>query len=212
MSQSTAKPKKFMSPEGRLRDQHSLIGLFCLQEALGPWLPIECWSDCMLIRVCSGCFLLYRFCCAIAQFYDFNFSLLVHIPVCSNVVFSVKDEHTSHLLNTVQTYQQMTREGRLLQIDFSTLVDYLHLLRACSLILSRAGRNSMLYLAAAVSDFYIPRDKMVMIPTHEVQTQNLLQTWGMSLSYVVVFLFVGTVSQVWLPVKLFASFCFLIQK
>lgn len=81
----------------------------------------------------------------------------------------VKDEHTSHLLNTVQTYQQMTKEGRILQIDFSTLVDYLHLLRACSLILSRAGRNSMLYLAAAVSDFYIPRDKM---PQHKIQSSD----------------------------------------
>ena len=137
-------------------------------------------------------------------------SLLVHIPVCSDFVFSVKDEHTSHLLNTVQTYQQMTKEGRILQIDFSTLVDYLHLLRACSLILSRAGRNSMLYLAAAVSDFYIPRDKMVMIPTHEVQTQNLLQTWSMSLSIYSGFPFCRDCQSSWLPVKLFASFCFLI--
>ena len=76
---------------------------------------------------------------------------------------SVKDDHTAHLLKTVQTYQQVTREGRLLQIDFTSLVDYLHLLRACSLILAKAGRKAMLYLAAAVSDFYIPRDKMVII-------------------------------------------------
>ena len=76
---------------------------------------------------------------------------------------SVKDDHTAHLLTTVQTYQQVSREGRLLQIDFTSLVDYLHLLRACSLIIAKAGKKAMLYLAAAVSDFYIPRDKMVMI-------------------------------------------------
>ena len=75
----------------------------------------------------------------------------------------MKDAYSSDLLNTVQTYQQVTREGRLLQIDFTTLVDYLHLLRACSLILATVERRALLYLAAAVSDFYIPRDKMVIL-------------------------------------------------
>ena len=82
---------------------------------------------------------------------------------CFLSFISVKDDHTASLLATVQTYQRVIKEGRLLQIDFTSLVDYLHLLRACSLILARAGRNAMLYLAAAVSDFYIPRDKMVKI-------------------------------------------------
>lgn len=47
-------------------------------------------------------------------------------------------------------------------IDFASLVDYLHLLRAASLIMDRLGNKAFLYLAAAVSDFYIPKDKMVM--------------------------------------------------
>ena len=76
-------------------------------------------------------------------------------------LFTVKNEFTSDLMTTVQTYQKVTKEGRLLQIDFTTLVDYLHLLRACAIILARIERKALLYLAAAVSDFYIPRDKMV---------------------------------------------------
>ena len=80
-----------------------------------------------------------------------------------SIFFPVKTEYTPRLLNTVQTYQRVMKEGRLLQIDFTTLVDYLHLLKACSLILARIERKALLYLAAAVSDFYIPSDKMVIL-------------------------------------------------
>jgi len=46
-------------------------------------------------------------------------------------------------------------------VEFTTIVDYLHLLRATTRILDSHGSSAVLYLAAAVSDFYIPRDKMV---------------------------------------------------
>ena len=42
-----------------------------------------------------------------------------------------------------------------------TLSDYLFLLRASSEALSPLGRNVMFYLAAAVSDFYIPDNELV---------------------------------------------------
>jgi len=42
-----------------------------------------------------------------------------------------------------------------------TLSDYLFLLRTSSEALSPLGRNVMFYLAAAVSDFYIPDNEMV---------------------------------------------------
>lgn len=46
-------------------------------------------------------------------------------------------------------------------VEFTTLVDYLHLLRAASEALQPAGRRAIMYLAAAVSDFYIPDSAMV---------------------------------------------------
>lgn len=42
-------------------------------------------------------------------------------------------------------------------------MDYLYLLKATSEALKQFGRDAILYLAAAVSDFYIPSDAMVYI-------------------------------------------------
>jgi phosphopantothenate-cysteine ligase len=57
----------------------------------------------------------------------------------------------------------------LLCIPFTSVVEYLFLLRAAALSLSPAGRRAILFLAAAVSDFHIPDDEM---PTHKVQSKG----------------------------------------
>lgn len=53
-------------------------------------------------------------------------------------------------------------KDRLLKVTFTTLFEYLFLLReiSCS-VLRPIGSQAMLYLAAAVSDFYIPSANMV---------------------------------------------------
>jgi phosphopantothenate-cysteine ligase len=56
--------------------------------------------------------------------------------------------------------QQKTK-NYLLKITFTTLSEYLHVLREVASILQKIGINAMLYLAAAVSDFYIPSANMV---------------------------------------------------
>ena len=57
--------------------------------------------------------------------------------------------------------------GTLLKLSFVTITDYLFLLRAAALALAPAGKNAMMYLAAAVSDFYIPASDM---ETHKIQS------------------------------------------
>lgn len=64
-------------------------------------------------------------------------------------------------MDVIERYQSVKSQGRLLMVEFTTIVDYLHLLRAASKVLDCLGDKAVLYLAAAVSDFYIPRDKMV---------------------------------------------------
>ncbi|KAL4229561.1 hypothetical protein ACF0H5_012600 [Mactra antiquata] len=81
----------------------------------------------------------------------------------------VKHDQSKTLFAVVEKYQKVQNEGRLLMVDFTSLTDYLHLLRASSLIMDKLGNKAFLYLAAAVSDFYIPRDKM---PLHKVQSSN----------------------------------------
>jgi len=91
----------------------------------------------------------------------------------------------SRLLPVVREAREA--EGRLLQIDFSSLSSYLWLLRAATLALAerkemqgengskeKQGENgssvrNLLYLAAAVSDFYIPNGDL---PVHKIQSSE----------------------------------------
>lgn len=58
----------------------------------------------------------------------------------------------------------MQKAGTLHTLTFVTVNDYLWLLRAVSQELVPLGRLAMFYLAAAVSDFFLPRQKMVRAP------------------------------------------------
>ncbi|KAJ1954651.1 Phosphopantothenate--cysteine ligase cab2 [Linderina pennispora] len=58
---------------------------------------------------------------------------------------------------------------KLLMVDFTTLSDYLFLLRAISQILAPLGSAAMFYLAAAVSDFFIPSHSM---SEHKIQSRD----------------------------------------
>lgn len=55
----------------------------------------------------------------------------------------------------------------LLELDFISLFDYFSLLDYSCHALSRIGPNALIYLAAAVSDFYLPRAEMSL---HKIQS------------------------------------------
>jgi phosphopantothenate-cysteine ligase len=59
--------------------------------------------------------------------------------------------------------------SRLLKVDFTTVTDYLFLLKMITQLMSVLGSSGMYYLAAAVSDFFIPNDKML---EHKIQSNN----------------------------------------
>lgn len=62
----------------------------------------------------------------------------------------------------LEEYQSARSENRLLCLDFCQLNEYLFLLRDISLYLGqKMGADAMWYLAAAVSDFHVPPDKLV---------------------------------------------------
>jgi len=66
-------------------------------------------------------------------------------------------------------YQFTEDKERLLEIPFTTLTDYLWLLKTVCHELKSFGPQAMLYLAAAVSDFYIPNQDMV---EHKIQSSD----------------------------------------
>ncbi|KHJ47529.1 DNA / pantothenate metabolism flavoprotein [Trichuris suis] len=61
----------------------------------------------------------------------------------------------------VLAYQQAMVRKRLLLIEYTTVREYLAKLAYISRQLSQFGRRALLYLAAAVSDFYIPDEEML---------------------------------------------------
>lgn len=65
------------------------------------------------------------------------------------------------LREVLRAYKRAHADGLLHTLAFVTVNDYLWLLRAVSQELSVLGPRVLYYLAAAVSDFFLPRQKMV---------------------------------------------------
>ena len=87
----------------------------------------------------------------------FYISCVIHIVW----LFSVKNDCVNTVLPILMRYKSTKDSGSLFCISFTTLTEYLWLLRAACECLAPFGSRAMLYLAAAVSDFYIPSNKMV---------------------------------------------------
>jgi phosphopantothenate-cysteine ligase len=65
------------------------------------------------------------------------------------------------LSRVLAAYKHAQDAGALYTLPFITVNEYLWLLRAVSQEISVLGRHAMFYLAAAVSDFFLPTQKMV---------------------------------------------------
>mmetsp|Transcript_35053 Transcript_35053/g.44289 ORF Transcript_35053/g.44289 Transcript_35053/m.44289 type:complete len:368 (-) Transcript_35053:275-1378(-) len=67
----------------------------------------------------------------------------------------------------LEGFERAKKDNALLTVPFLTVEDYLWLLKEISCEMNRLGKYAMLYLAAAISDFYIPTDKMTQ---HKIQS------------------------------------------
>ncbi|GMK59241.1 hypothetical protein CspeluHIS016_0702560 [Cutaneotrichosporon spelunceum] len=76
-------------------------------------------------------------------------------------------EQAKHLLPVLRAYDKAHSEGTMLSIDFQTVNDYLWLLKAAGQVMAPLERRGMFYLAAAVSDFFLPDDK---VAEHKIQS------------------------------------------
>lgn len=81
----------------------------------------------------------------------------------------VNQEVLPNITKVLKRYQEVKESRLLLPIEFSALSEYLHLLKAAAQALNSIGSKAMFYLAAAVSDFYIPASAM---PEHKIQSSN----------------------------------------
>ncbi|XP_076239330.1 phosphopantothenoylcysteine synthetase isoform X2 [Calliopsis andreniformis] len=75
-------------------------------------------------------------------------------------VITVLPEYTEKLATILYKYKEALNQDKLLQITFTTVSEYLWLLRSACQALSCLKNKAILYLAAAVSDFYIPSNEL----------------------------------------------------
>lgn len=66
---------------------------------------------------------------------------------------------SSKLNKKLQERARITYEGRILTIPFWSVEEYLAKLQLCAKALRPCGSTAILYLAAAVSDFYVPKSE-----------------------------------------------------
>ena len=86
------------------------------------------------------------------------------LSVDTSGVISVGLDQRSELADVLAAYQAARDAGLLHTLTFVTVDDYIWLLRAVSQELAELRSRALYYLAAAVSDFFLPRQRLVSCP------------------------------------------------
>lgn len=89
-------------------------------------------------------------------------------PSTSAIV--VRNEYQSFMRDVLRKYRYAKENNLLLVLPFTTVTEYMFELRALAHVMKPLGANALFYLAAAVSDFFIPRDRMA---EHKIQSSEI---------------------------------------
>jgi len=84
-------------------------------------------------------------------------------------VVEVVPSFQAKVAHILEKHSKATTEKRLLKIQFTSVHEYLFLLRETSKAISSCGHDALIFSAAAVSDFYIPTSVMV---EHKIQSSE----------------------------------------
>ncbi|KAK7403845.1 Phosphopantothenate--cysteine ligase cab2 [Neonectria punicea] len=84
---------------------------------------------------------------------------------------AVRPEDADKMRGVLRKYRQARDNNMLLTLPFVTIVDYLHELREIARLMRPLGPAGLLYLAAAVSDFFVPPDRLA---EHKIQSTNAM--------------------------------------
>lgn len=79
------------------------------------------------------------------------------------------NEGDTRIRDVLRRYKKAKNNNMLLMLPFVTIGDYLHELRAISHLMAPLGPRGLLYLAAAVSDFFVPPERM---SEHKIQSTD----------------------------------------
>jgi phosphopantothenate-cysteine ligase len=85
------------------------------------------------------------------------------------------EQYREKMVKVLRQYNSAKKRNMLLTLPFTTINDYLFVLRAIAQLMRPLGPSGLLYLAAAVSDFFVPPERMV---EHKIQSTNAIETNG----------------------------------
>lgn len=81
-----------------------------------------------------------------------------------------KQEYKDKMLQVSRKYNAAKRDNRLLLLPFTTVSEYLWTLKEIAILMQPLGPRGLFYLAAAVSDFFIPSDRL---SEHKIQSSEI---------------------------------------
>lgn len=96
-------------------------------------------------------------------------SFLDYMGEDENGNIMVEPEHQELMRIRLRQYNQAKKQNRLLILSFVTITEYLWELREVAKLMKPLGPRALFYLAAAVSDFFVPADRMV---EHKIQSNE----------------------------------------
>ena len=79
----------------------------------------------------------------------------------------VSPEYQQRMVDVLRKYNAAKKGNQLLLLPFTTISEYLWALREIATIMKALGPNGLFYLAAAVSDFFLPRGRL---SEHKIQS------------------------------------------
>jgi phosphopantothenate-cysteine ligase len=139
------------------------------------------------------------------KFNSVNFLDLIEYADENHDTFKIDENNTDNfnklkLNKIVDDYKRAKEKNLLLKIEFINLIEYLSLLEFTCKQMNSMGNKAIIYLAAAVSDFYLPKSEM---PKHKIQSN---QSDGLHLYLKPVPKLLGKVKAEWCPNAYVASF------
>ncbi|OVA16482.1 DNA/pantothenate metabolism flavoprotein [Macleaya cordata] len=96
-------------------------------------------------------------------------SLLECFELTESSSVQVRQSHSEDVKRAIGYHHAAVEQGLLLKLPFTTIFEYLQILRMVATSMKSLGSHGMFYLAAAVSDFYVPWESMV---EHKIQSAS----------------------------------------
>jgi len=81
----------------------------------------------------------------------------------------VNPEYQEKMLGVLRKYNAARKGNRLLLLSFTTITEYLWELKEIAMLMRPLGPKALFYLTAAVSDFFLPKDRL---SEHKIQSSD----------------------------------------